>query len=106
MRLSEDRRATVRQRLEDSSSPSKARARFDARSRRAAGPSSTVQLAIKRLRRVRPLLALLTLGMLVTAVVTCTIPLYNVLVSNVQLQHTLTASAPAAHNLDTFATYD
>src|SRR6185312_2230909 len=63
------------------------------------------RLAVKRLGRVRPLLALLTLGMLVAAVVACTIPLYNVLVSNVQLQHTLTASTPGAHNLDAFATY-
>src|SRR6185369_1555666 len=72
---------------------------------RAAGPASMLRLAVLRLGRVRPLLALLTLGMLVTAVVACTIPLYNALVSNVQLQRTLTASSPASHNIDASATY-
>jgi ABC-type lipoprotein release transport system permease subunit len=44
--------------------------------------------------------------MLVAAVIACTIPLYNVLVSNVQLQHTLAASSPAGYNLDAFAAYN
>ncbi len=104
MRLTEDRRQTA-QRVGDGTAPNAARARSNPRSRRAAGPASPVRLALKRLGRARALLALLTLGMLVAAVIACTIPLYNVLVSNVQLQHTLAASAPAAHNLDAFAAY-
>src|SRR5262249_25711541 len=106
MRLTEDRRAAARQRVGDRTSPSAVSAHATLRSGRAARPGSTLRLAIKRLGGVRLLLALLSVGMLVAAVVACTIPLYNALVSNVQLQHSLTASAPAAYNLDAFATYD
>ncbi|HEV8193386.1 MAG TPA: hypothetical protein VGP82_18135, partial [Ktedonobacterales bacterium] len=105
MRVTEDRRQTAR-RVGDNTSPNTARARSNFRSGRAVGPGSTVRLAIIRLGRARALLALLTLGMLVAAVIACTIPLYNVLVSNVQLQHTLAASSPAGYNLDAFAAYN
>lgn len=101
MRLTEDRRQTARQEREGDS-PRKTRAR---RSGRAAGAGSTLRLAIMRLGRARALLVLLTLGMLVATVIACTIPLYNALVSNVQLQRTLTTSAPASHNFDAYATY-
>src|SRR5262249_32972276 len=49
---------------------------------------------------------LLTLGILAATVLASTIPLYNALVGNVELQHTLAVSAPVVHNLDAFARYD
>jgi putative ABC transport system permease protein len=105
MRLTEDRRRTAQLRTGEATSLG-ARPRAKAHRGRVVGPGSTLRLVFMRLGRGRALLALLTLGMLVGVVVACTVPLYNALVGNVQLQHTLTASTPAEHNLDAFAQYD
>jgi ABC-type lipoprotein release transport system permease subunit len=107
MRLTGDERSATQQ-VEDGG-PSRVedkRPRKRMRLRDAAGPGSSVRLALTRLGRTPALFALLTLGILAASVMASTIPLYNALVGNVELQHTLAASAPVAHNLDAFARYD
>lgn len=106
MRLTEGRRQAAQQLVEGANSADARHMRPNMRRKSSAGLRSTVRLALKRLVRARALLSLLALGMLVATVVACTVPLYNALVGNIQLQHTLTASAPAEHNLDAFARYD
>jgi ABC-type lipoprotein release transport system permease subunit len=53
-----------------------------------------------RLGRAKGLLALMTLGMLLASTITCTVPLYAILMGNIQLQHTLTQDTPQARNFD------
>jgi putative ABC transport system permease protein len=61
---------------------------------------SAGRLALMRLSRGRPLLLAVGLGMLVAVVLVCTVPLYNALIANVQLQSTLNSADPISRNLE------
>lgn len=72
--------------------------------RRRAPLLSAARLALLRLGRAKGLLALLTLGMLLASAISCTVPLYDILISNIQLQRTLSQDEPSARNIDTSLT--
>ncbi len=68
---------------------------------RRASTFSAAQLARLRLRRSRALLlAVVGLGILVAVVLICTVPLFNSLVGNVQLQTQLRTADPLARNIE------
>ncbi|HUY76738.1 MAG TPA: FtsX-like permease family protein [Ktedonobacterales bacterium] len=69
------------------------------RSKRA-GVLSSAKLAALRFVRNGWLLALIALGVLVADTLICVVPLYNSLVTDIQLQTSLSATDPAAHNVE------
>ncbi|HLY29581.1 MAG TPA: FtsX-like permease family protein, partial [Ktedonobacterales bacterium] len=69
-----------------------------------AGVFSSLRLAIMRLSRNSGLLALIALGVLVADVLICVVPLYNSLVTDIQLQTTLSANDSVARNIETVVT--
>src|SRR6185312_2014140 len=66
---------------------------------RQAGFSSTVRLALLRASHTRWLLLVVALGILLADILICTVPLYNTLVSNVQLQNAIANSAGVKSNM-------
>ena len=64
-----------------------------------AGFFSTVRLALLRASQSCWLLLVVALGILVADVLICTVPLYNTLVSNVQLQNAIATSAGVKSNM-------
>ncbi len=70
------------------------------RSKRA-GLLSSAKLAVLRFVRNGWLLVLIALGVLVADTLICVVPLYNNLVTDIQLQTALSGSDPAAHNIET-----
>ncbi len=68
------------------------------RSRRA-GLSSSGWLALLRVRRSWALLSAVALGILVAVVLICTVPLYNTLITDVQLQRELNDAGPFGRNV-------
>lgn len=64
------------------------------------GPFSSVRLALMRLLRSWELLAAVALGILVAVVLVCTVPLYNTLVADLQLQRAINAQGPQARNVE------
>src|SRR5579884_2258197 len=66
---------------------------------RRAGVFSAARLALLRLTRGWRLLIGMALGMVVAVVLVCTVPLYDALVIDLQLQRTLSTQAPAATNV-------
>ncbi|MGO8947391.1 MAG: ABC transporter permease, partial [Ktedonobacterales bacterium] len=66
---------------------------------RRTGPFSPVGLALMRLRRGWNLLVVVGLGILVAVVLICTVPLYDALVSNIQLQRAINTDDPTVRNL-------
>ena len=69
------------------------------RSKRA-GTLSAGRLALMRLSRSKALLLTVALGILVAVVLVCSVPLYNALVANVQLQRAINAGGPEARNIE------
>lgn len=67
---------------------------------RRASAFSAGRLAFKRLARGKALLLSVLLGMLVAVVLVCTVPLYNALVANIQLQREITADGPVGRNVE------
>jgi putative ABC transport system permease protein len=67
---------------------------------RLAGPFAFVGLATIGLRRTWALLAVLSLGMVIAVTLICTVPLYSNLVSDVQVQNTLTTQYPPKVNIE------
>ena len=67
-------------------------------------PLAALRLAFWRLGRSFRLLLAVGLGILVAVVLICTVPLYSSLVSNVELQRQLSASAPSDINIEAEAT--
>src|SRR5215813_2804597 len=67
--------------------------------RQRAGVTSSVRLALLRLTRGWRLLLVVALGILAAVVLVCTVPLYDTLVVDLQLQRTLNTSDVAARNL-------
>jgi ABC-type lipoprotein release transport system permease subunit len=61
---------------------------------------SSARLAGMRLARGWQLLSAVALGILVAVVLTCTVPLYNTLVSDVQLQRAILADEPVGRNVE------
>ncbi|HKB46890.1 MAG TPA: ABC transporter permease, partial [Ktedonobacterales bacterium] len=61
---------------------------------------SAVRLAGMRLTHQWRLLLAVALGILVAVVLICTVPLYNTLVADVELQRVLTIAQPAERNID------
>ncbi|MGE5333198.1 MAG: FtsX-like permease family protein, partial [Nitrososphaerota archaeon] len=70
----------------------------DWRARRA-GALSAVRLALVRMARSRWLLVVVALGILVADILICTVPLYNTLVSYLQLQNAMTRSDSLQRNM-------
>ncbi|HLZ24697.1 MAG TPA: FtsX-like permease family protein [Ktedonobacterales bacterium] len=68
--------------------------------RQRAGIFSSLRLAVSRFARGWHLLLAVALGMLVAVVLICTVPLYDALVSDLQLQHTINANGPVARNIE------
>lgn len=66
---------------------------------RRAGFFSSVRLAIMRLTRSWELLLAVAVGMLVAVVLICTVPLYNSLVANIQLQRAINTDDPTIRNI-------
>lgn len=66
---------------------------------RRAGFFSAARLAMLRASHSRWLLLVVALGILVADVLICTVPLYNTLVSDVQLQNAITSSDSLARNM-------
>ena len=66
---------------------------------RRAGFFSAARLALLRAAHTRWLLLVVALGILVADVLICTVPLYNTLVSDVQLQNTLASADSLARNM-------
>src|SRR5512146_2467880 len=66
---------------------------------RRAGFFSASQLALLRAARSRWLLLIVALGILVADVLICTVPLYNPLVSGVQLQNAITRADVVQRNV-------
>lgn len=73
---------------------------------RRAGLLSASRLALLRLARSKALLLLVGLGILVAVVLVCTVPLFNTLVENVQLQQALTSGGPIVANTETKSSTD
>ncbi|GEM_PF-761343 len=71
---------------------------------RRAGVLSATRLALMRLSRNSGLLALIALGVLVADILICIVPVYTGLVTNLQLQSTLSANDPVARNVETVVT--
>jgi hypothetical protein len=67
--------------------------------RQRAGFFSAARLAMLRASRTRWLLLIVALGIVVADVLICTVPLYNTLVSNLQLQNAITHSNLAQRNM-------
>jgi len=65
-----------------------------------AGIFSAGWLGVFRLRRSWALLSAVALGILVSVVLICTVPLYSALMADIQLQRQLTTSGPLARNLE------
>ncbi len=65
-----------------------------------AGFFSSAWLGLLRLRRSVSLLAAVGLGIVVAVVLICTVPLYDSLVTGVQLQRELAAAGPLARNVE------
>ena len=63
-----------------------------------AGFFSALRLALLRAKHSRWLLLLLALGIVLADILICTVPLYNTLVSNVQLQSAIASSAGVKSN--------
>ena len=63
-------------------------------------PLASLRLGVRRALRGWSLLLALGLGMLVTVVLICAVPLYTTLVPNVELQHILATSAPVNTNFE------
>ena len=63
-------------------------------------PFASLRLGVRRALRGWSLLLALGLGMLVTVVLICAVPLYTTLVPNVELQHILATSAPVNTNFE------
>src|SRR5260370_1995872 len=63
---------------------------------------SVVRLAGMRLTHQWRLLLAVALGILVAVVLICTVPLYNTLVADVELQRVLTIAQPAERNIDAY----
>jgi putative ABC transport system permease protein len=64
-----------------------------------AGPFSSVRLAFMRLTRGWELLLAVGAGILVAVVLICTVPLYNTLVANIQLQRAINTGDPTVRNV-------
>lgn len=67
---------------------------------RGASPFSPIRLAFLRFTRSWRLLLAVTLGMLVAIVLICTVPLYDSLIANVQLQRVLHDAGPLTLNME------
>lgn len=67
--------------------------------RRRAGFFSTMRLALLRASHTRWLLLVVALGIIVADVLICTVPLYNTLVSDLQLQNAITRADSVQHNM-------
>jgi ABC-type lipoprotein release transport system permease subunit len=66
---------------------------------RRAGIFSAARLALLRASHSRWLLLVVAIGILVADVLICTVPLYNTLVSDIQLQNTIASSDSLARNM-------
>ena len=66
---------------------------------RRAGFFSAARLALLRAAHTRWLLLVVAIGILVADVLICTVPLYNTLVSDIQLQNAITSSDSLARNM-------
>ena len=66
---------------------------------RRAGFFSTARLALLRASHTRWLLLVVALGILLADILICAVPLYNTLVSNVQLQNAIANSAGVKSNM-------
>ena len=66
---------------------------------RHAGPFSAVRLAFMRLTRGWELLLAVGVGILVAVVLICTVPLYNSIVANIQLQRAINSGDPTVRNI-------
>ena len=64
-----------------------------------AGPFAALRLAAYRLGRGKGVALAVGLGMLVAVVLLCTVPRYNALTANLQLEHALTSAAPQERNI-------
>ncbi len=69
-----------------------------------ASPFSAVRLALLRLTHGRALLASVALGMLVAVTLICTVPLYNSLILDTQLQQDINTKDPTQHNVQAVIT--
>lgn len=69
--------------------------------RQLASPFSAIRLALLRLSRSRWLLLTVALGILVADVLICTVPLFNTLVADIELQRAIAAADPLAANTET-----
>ncbi len=67
---------------------------------RAASPMAAGRLARTRLRRGWRLLLGVGLGILVAVMLTCTVPLYDNLVANIQIQATINSAAPVERDVE------
>src|SRR6476646_7201921 len=67
--------------------------------RRHAGFFSSMRLALLRAAHTRWLLLVVALGIIVADVLICTVPLYNTLVSDLQLQNAMTRADSVQHNM-------
>lgn len=67
---------------------------------RRSGPFSSIRLAMMRLLRSWQLLAAVALGILVAVVLICTVPLYNTLVADLQLQRAINAQGAEARDVE------
>lgn len=65
---------------------------------------SAVRLALLRLSHGRALLAAVALGMLVSVTLICTVPLFNSLIVDTQLQQYINTKDPAKHNIQAIVT--
>ena len=99
MRLQQDRRA--------------APARMPARGGRGRGGGASLgrmkrrpsvfapeQLGLMRLRRSWPLLLIIAVGMLAAVILICAVPLYNGIVTAVELQRQINTDDPVARNVE------
>ena len=93
MRLDEASRSSQRTDM-----PSALPADTNWRARRA-GFFSAARLALLRAAHTRWLLLVVAIGILVADVLICTVPLYNTLVSDIQLQNAITSSDSLARNM-------
>ncbi|MGH2517253.1 MAG: FtsX-like permease family protein, partial [Ktedonobacterales bacterium] len=71
--------------------------------RRHASIFSAVRLAASRFTRSWQLLLAVALGMLVAVVLICTVPLYDALISDLQLQQTINIGGPVARDVEVTA---
>lgn len=66
---------------------------------RRAGMLSSGRLAVRRLTRGWELLLAVGIGMLAAVILVCTVPLYDTLIADVQLQRTISADSPPERNI-------